>query len=407
MIEANGRALQHLSNMQLVFSEYEREPWKGKVGRITKEYDACIRAVEDMAKNFFKLRPDQTGACDDKCCKPIKWMRSKIQEADSHGTESVLKLESIIDGVMNPDAKEEALKSLYIHVEKLNLTEEKVDISDVSSVHDCIRYLHQSAIEYLFEDYHDLLLTDFTVYKKRIGDRNNCSFRVIDLSDGKLDLEKVFGFLQKEKLGENRPAPTITNTLEENLALRAVYEGYAKNDKKVVCRSHEINMLADENSISVQIKLGCHYLKMESKISDRDSFVSLNYMDTQNRSSKNRLGYMKQILIKLGYQVEIKGQNLKAGLYHKSPNHTYGALEETARLLISSNNLDIIDAIKKRTNEAVYRFLNGETDIELALQKHNKMNPKKCKAFISKYNYAFDAEDENGKEKQISLGESR
>jgi len=376
LIRNNENALNHLSNIRLKFMEHYNSPWKVKSGGIVKWYDLCVASINEMLTNYNGLLNSLDLRFDED-----KRIKKAIKESEERGVKSVLNLEAVIEGMIPQDRTNYILEELYETVEKLNIVKSSsINLCEVLTLHDWIRYLHQKSIEALFSAKNS---SKIKVYKKKfeikdIGTLSNISaIDIRETSKQDKSLKKAFSYLPKnyEKI--------------KNLPIRAFFEIYTElKNKTKVSYDQKIKILASEDSILVQILLGCHHAKLESKIGDKDPFISFVYRDTDYEFSKNRLVYMKLILQKLGYNVEVKEKNLNASLYNKSKEQTYGTLKETIRLLTSSYNLDVTGMMQNREYEAVYRFLKGETDIE-EVMRLKKIKSKKCKKFISRYKYDF------------------
>ncbi len=374
VLQRNEDALNHLSNIRIKFSAYSAEPWKGKVGKITKEYDQCIGAIQGMLDSYKLL----VNALSLYLSWKDKNLHKTIRRADKMGIENVLGLEAIIDGARPKEETFGFLEKLYETTEKLNVATQGSKIKGkVITLHDCIRYLHQRSINMLFEAVKN---STTKIYHKKF--KNIAEIEAIDVEKNasKQGLMKYFAYQQKnyKKI--------------KNLALRGLLESYASltKDPEIDCSEQEVKILVKDDSFLSQIKLGCHYAKLETQINDADPFILLTYRDTDYEFSQNRLVYAKLVLWKLGYIVEVKDKIINASLHHKSKKQTYGTLKETMRLLVSTSDLDMTEEINNREYEAVYRFLHGETNIKSALGTKKKIKSKKCKKFISKYESKWD-----------------
>ncbi len=391
LVTHNEAAMRHLSNIRLKYLEARREPWKAKSGMITKEYDHCITKIKEMehlCTSLIKIIND--GSLGWLHQYPKEDVQKAIAEAEEKGISPVLQLESIINGLKPSNEETNVLEELYENVERLNIDPRDTSFYSLHpplhTAHDCIRYLHQKAIDELFsaESSGEVNSEWSNIHGGGAGDT---VIKIIDATKQGIPGLSDLCFFFSHKKNQNYHGKLKEKDIP--LPIRAIFHSYDLMSEEIPLdgsvNDQQINIVVLENSILAQIQLGAHYAKIESKIDDSDSFISLSYNDTNYIHAKNRMTYLQLVLQKLGYIAEVKGKNMQASLYGKQKKQMYGALCETVRLLTSSTDLDIITTIENREPEAAYRFFNGELFIAQTLLSSPRINTAEVEKFLAQY----------------------
>ncbi len=217
-----------------------------------------------------------------------------------------------------------------------------VSFKDLQTPHDCIRYLHRVGTE-LF-------------YDPNGGQWDTNNRPTIRKEWNKFHLDVVV-------LGETDP----TQYLQQNPFLARfvqIVDSQKFSSKRK--RTDNIRGIGSNETLSLQLLLGCHYATLQLKQDRRDYKLRFRFTDTTSyRTSAFRSNVSERILKALGYNVQRNNNVMDIHAAYSSIDDAVNSFEELLRFSVSLADLDTCYTKKVigREDDVIAAYLAGVIDL--------------------------------------------
>lgn len=343
LLDANHKAMDSLFNIR-------ESALKSDKGGVMKAYVETLDNIKNMADVYCKMKE---GGGDD--------ITKKISEVEHSTIGVITRLEMLLNFEYDKSSLVDfSLKELADKVENLtglmqDPANEQFSVSNIKTVHDLIRYLHQEAIEAMFsikkEGFKEDAVIRYNFFNKRTIEINYLDLGGgIDNKSGESDIGLIKCKPFKELL------KGIPQKIEQNL--RNVY------DKTMW-------VFFSENFLDLNITMGTHIANITALVDDRGAnYIKFMFKEWCTDGRKQaRMGYLSQILKKLGFKVNFQSSSIDAKIEGVTAEKSGVVLQNFGRLLVTTDNLDwaLVNPKQEENKEvlekAVQRFMEGNYNI--------------------------------------------
>lgn len=243
------------------------------------------------------------------------------------------------------------LEDVIVHVSPLNLlrpSDEEFSAENCQTLHDIVRFIHQRSIEEMFYG------------AIRVGDSEEIRYRL--KTDIPLTVEMIYldrelphgqgqQFVDEHRIGsrpmdslwaglttEGWPIPLSTKSngaIPSVLGNRGRRHGYSQNSFAVLSREYMI----------LSLRMGYHFATVESFCTSNPSKNYIRYQHKQGGASLTRrirrVKVINEILRRLGFRRQSKGDFLQAELSHRPVEQIDEILFKVGRLTMMTKQLDM------------------------------------------------------------------
>lgn len=367
VLDANYRAGEKFSEIQSIVRENGlnagKERGLKRFKPLSRTVESATTSVGEMLKNYQEMKNAALGELEERLERISREARRAARLYDALLAEDALGTPNYAQRLKDVTVKlDDRFKSQSCKSQSPK---------DAGSLHDLVRYLHESAIDSMFENTD----TNSMVQNERKG-----AIRVKDTYIKFIDLD---GNSASKRYHTPDGLQIDPNDIP-SAPLKAMAELRWNEDYNIP----SVRAIAAKDFVNAQMDLGCHSATVESTIRENDqksadnNHITLKYLESKQGCYQLRADYVAELLKKLGFQ-EINVASDKSMVEARAKGYnadtTSKKLSELTRLLASSKNLDIFfersevkeDAAftKELFGLAVNEFLKGETGINNILDK--------------------------------------
>jgi pyruvate,water dikinase len=269
------------------------------------------------------------------------------------------------------------LRQLLDRISPLNLTDPQspeFTPGGCRSLHDLIRFAHEKAMAEMFNLSG---LADSSVVSRKLSANIPLSLYFIDLGGGLTSELTSCDEILPEHI-RSRPMaalwrglahPGITWSGTVGLSARnfmALMAGSIGPENAVPPKVDSYALLS-RDYLNLSVKFGYHYSNLDALCSDDPDANSVALQFSGGAGTRVgkalRIEFLSRVLSRLGYEVEVRGDMLQAGLNGLDRSAMEKVLDQTGRLLACSRLLDLAIPNQAEVETLTELFFNGEYDL--------------------------------------------
>jgi pyruvate,water dikinase len=268
------------------------------------------------------------------------------------------------------------LRELLNRISPLNLTDPQAPEftpSGCRTLHDLIRFAHEKAMAEMFNLSE---LADASVVSRKLRANIPLSLHFIDLGGGLPPELTSCDEILPEHIrsrpmaalwrGLAHPGITWSGTVDLSARNFAALMAGSIGPENAVPPKVDSYALISRDYLNLSVKFGYHYSNLDALCSeDADAnTVTLQFSGgAGTRVGKAlRIEFLSRVLKRLGYEVEVRGDMLQAGLKGLEQADMENVLDQTGRLLACSRLLDLAIPNQAEVESLTELFFNGDYD---------------------------------------------
>jgi pyruvate, water dikinase len=268
------------------------------------------------------------------------------------------------------------LRELLDRISPLNLTDPKspeFSPSGCRSLHDVIRFAHEKAMEEMFNLSE---LADASVVSRKMSANIPLSIYFIDLGAGLARELTSCDEILPEHIRSKPMAALWRGLTHHGITWSGAVEISARNFMALMAGSIgpenaappnvDSYALVSADYLNLSVKFGYHYSNLDALCSEdaNANAVTLQFSGGAGTGAGKalRMEFLSQVLKRLGYEVEVRGDTLQAALRGLDGPSMEAVLDQTGRLLACSRLLDLAIPSQTEVQALTELFFKEEYD---------------------------------------------
>lgn len=342
LISANDAALSSLCELSrgIISSDNPLSGFKKQVEEMIYALDFI--SPDSLKKYFGNKYPSKYSFIGS-----LKKKQKEIIESGRLGRN--LSLVDRVASTCSPEVRKEILQAIFAGVNEVNhklegnFDTQKISLSLVKTPNELIRYMHRVGNLFLFDPSGQNWSEDCPEGYSVSGHQSTLS--LISLND-----------------------ISAKNLLKENPFLLSLNElMHSQVFKKKASDDDSLYALADSNSMSMQMELGCHYATIEAHRENSQIALNFHFRDTTGYSaSAFRTHLTTEVIKALGLDVERDKNLVSAEKRYKNTEQAMDTFRMIIRYAAATRDVDMTFSTSKmmpRTKEVVKAFRAGVVNL--------------------------------------------
>lgn len=268
------------------------------------------------------------------------------------------------------------LREVLRRISPLNLTDPKAPEfapEGCRTLHDLIRFAHEKAMEEMFSLSE---LADASVVSRKMSANIPLSLYFIDLGGGLASGLTTCDEIRPEHIRSRPMAALWRGLTHPGITWSGAVAMNARNFMALMAGSidpenatpPEVDSYAliSGDYMNLSVKFGYHYSNLDALCSDAPdaNSIALQFSGGAGTGMGKalRIEFLSNVLRRLGYEVEVRGDMLQAGLKGLDCPDMEELLDQTGRLLGCSRLLDLAIPTQAEVQSLTELFFNGEYD---------------------------------------------